>query len=58
MALHINKDRTNNIDDILQDTTVNDFDFEMVNKVFKCTLGSQLINVKPVVMKVDYSESM
>ena len=58
MALHIDKDRTNNIDDILQDTTVNDFDFEMVNKVFKRTLGSQLINVKPVVMKVDYSESM
>ena len=58
MALHINKDRTNNIDDILQDTTVNDFDFEMVSKVFKRTLGSQLINVKPVVMKVDYSESM
>lgn len=59
MALHINKDRTNNIDnDSLQDTIVNDFDFEMVNKVFKRTLGSQLINVKPVVMKVDYSESM
>lgn len=58
MALHINKDRTNNIDDILQDTIVNDFDFEMVNKVFKRTLGSQLINVKPIVMKVDYSESM
>ena len=59
MALHIDKDRTNNIDnDSLQDTIVNDFDFEMVNKVFKRTLGSQLINVKPVVMKVDYSESM
>lgn len=59
MALHINKDRTNNIDnDSLQDTIVNDFDFEMVNKVFKRTLGSQLINVKPIVMKVDYSESM
>lgn len=59
MALHIDKHRTNNIDnDSLQDTIVNDFDFEMVNKVFKRTLGSQLINVKPVVMKVDYSESM
>lgn len=59
MALHIDKDRTNNIDNnSLQDTIVNDFDFEMVNKVFKRTLGSQLINVKPVVMKVDYSESM
>lgn len=59
MALHIDKNRTNNIDnDSLQDTIVNDFDFEMVNKVFKHTLGSQLINVKPVVMKVDYSESM
>lgn len=59
MALHIDKNRTNNIDnDSLQDTIVNDFDFEMVNKVFKRTLGSQLINVKPVVMKVDYSESM
>ena len=57
MALHIDKNRTNNIDnDSLQDTIVNDF--EMVNKVFKRTLGSQLINVKPVVMKVDYSESM
>lgn len=59
MALHIDKNRTNNIDnDSLQDTIVNDFDFEMVNKVFKRTLGSQLINAKPVVMKVDYSESM
>ena len=59
MALHIDKNRTNNIDnDSLQDTIVNDFDFEMVNKVFKRTLGSQLINVKPVVMNVDYSESM
>lgn len=59
MALHIDKDRTNdidliqNIDDILPDTT-----FEIVNKVYKCTLGSQLISVKPFVMKVDYSESM
>ena len=59
MTLHIDKNRTNNIDnDSLQDTIVNDFDFEMVNKVFKRTLGSQLINIKPVVMKVDYSESM
>lgn len=58
MALHINKDRSNNIDDILQDTTSNDFDFEMVHKVFKHTLGSKLINVKPIVMKVDYSASM
>lgn len=59
MALHIDKDRTNNIDsrqhdnDSLQDTT-----FEIVNEVYKCTLGSQLINVKPIVMKVDYSSSM
>lgn len=56
MALHIDKDRTNIIDDILQDTAVNDF--EIVNKVYICTLGSQIINVKPFVMKVDYSESM
>ena len=59
MVLHIDKNRTNNIDnDSLQDTIVNNFDFEMVNKVFKRTLGSQLINVKQIVMKVDYSESM
>lgn len=63
MSLHINKDRTNiidliqNIDDILPDTTVNDLS-EIVNKVYKCTLGSELINIKPFVMKVDYSESM
>ena len=57
MALHIDKDRTNNIDDILPDKTVNDFT-EIVNKVYKSTLGSQLINVKPIVMKVDYSTSM
>lgn len=62
MALHINKDRTNdidliqNIDDILPDTTV-DFG-EIVNKVYKRTLGSQLIDVKPFVMKVNYSESI
>ena len=62
MALHINKDRTNdigliqNIDDILPDTTFNDF--EIVNKVYKCTLGSQLVNIKPIVVKVDYSKSM
>lgn len=59
MALHINKDRTNdidliqNIDDILPNTT-----FEIVNKVYKQTLGSQLINVEPFVIKVDYSKSM
>lgn len=59
MALHINKNRTNdidliqNIDDILPNTT-----FEIVNKVYKKTLGSQLIDVKPFVMKVDYSESL
>lgn len=57
MALHIDKDRTNNIDDILPDTTVNDLS-EIVNEVFKCTLGSELISVKPIVMKVDYSTSM
>ena len=63
MTLHINKDRTNdigliqNIDDILPDTTFNNFS-EIANKVYKRTLGSQLINVKPIVMKVDYSASM
>lgn len=62
MALHIDKDRTNgidliqNIDDILPDTTFNGF--EIVDKVYKCTLGSQLISVTPEVMKVDYSSSM
>lgn len=62
MALHIDKNRTNiidsiqNINDILPNTTFNDF--EIVNEVYKCTLGSKLINVKPIVMKVDYSESM
>lgn len=62
MALHIDKDRTNNIDllqhidDILPNTT---YDFgEIVNKVYKRTLGSQLINVKPSVMNTNYSESM
>lgn len=68
MALHIDKDRTNgidliqNIDDILPDTTVDDF-FDMAFKVYKSTLGSQLVavkatDVKPIVMKVDYSASM
>lgn len=51
MALHIDKDRTNDIDDILRDTVVNYF--EITKKVYESTLGSQLINVKPIVMKVD-----
>jgi len=59
MALHINKNRDNisEFDHNEQDTTINDFS-EIVNKVYKRTLGSQLINVKPIVMKVDYSASM
>lgn len=62
MALHIDKDRTNNIDDVLPNTTVDDF-FDMAFKVYKSTLGSQLVevkttDVKPIVMKVDYSASM
>lgn len=68
MALHINKNRDNiidsiqNIDDILPDTSVDDF-FDMAFKVYKSTLGSQLVevkatDVKPIVMKVDYSASM
>lgn len=59
MALHINKNRDNisKFDHDDQGITINDFG-EIVNKVYKRTLGSQLINVKPMVMKVDYSESM
>lgn len=68
MALHINKNRDNiidsiqNIDDVLPNTTVDDF-FDMAFKVYKSTLGSQLVEVKatgvkPIVMKVDYSASM
>ena len=54
MALHINKDRTNNIDDILQDTIFYGFE---INEIYK-NLESQINEVKPFVMKVDYSESM
>lgn len=59
MALHINKNRDNvgEFEHNDSDTTFNDFG-EIVNKVYKSTLGSQLINVKPIVMKVDYSTCM
>ena len=68
MALHINKNRDNiidsiqNIDDVLPNTTVDDF-FDMAFKVYNSTLGSQLVevkatDVKSIVMKVDYSTSM
>lgn len=55
MALHIDKDRTNCIDDILEDIVVNYF--EITKKVYESTLGSQLISITPTVMKVDYSSS-
>lgn len=60
MALHIDKDRTNNIDliqninDILPDTTFYGFE---INEIYK-NLESQINEVKPFVMKVDYSSSM
>ena len=60
MALHIDKDRTNNIDliqninDILPDTIFYGFE---INEIYK-NLESQINEVKPFVMKVDYSESM
>lgn len=60
MALHIDKDRTNNIDliqnidDILTDTTFYGFE---INEIYK-NLKSQINEVKPFVMKVDYSSSM
>lgn len=55
MALHIDKNRTNNIDnDSLQDTIFYGFE---INEIYK-NLESQINEVKPFVMKVDYSLSM
>ena len=60
MTLHINKDRTNdigliqNIDDILPDTSFYGFE---ITDIYK-SLESQISEVKPFVMKVDYSASM
>lgn len=60
MALHIDKDRTNNIDliqnidDILPNTIFYGFE---INEIYK-NLESQINEVKPFVMKVDYSSSM
>jgi hypothetical protein len=60
MSLHIDKDRTNNIDliqnidDILSNTIFYGFE---INEIYK-NLESQINEVKPFVMKVDYSSSM